>query len=507
MAIKLYESSNIQAIADAIRSKGQTGTMKVSEMAGRISSIPTGGGGGTPDHGVFFIDYDGTVVEAWESAEVASKTALPNNPTREGYTSQGWNWALADIKSYIASYPNVKLTVGQMYAWITPDDYTQNTKFYITLTKATGLSITCSMTGNKTWGDGTSDSATSHTYSDYGEYVIECDGTSIPEYVFGQSSSDKNYTCTKVEIGKNVTSIGGNSFQHCRSLTNINIPSGVMSIGSNAFEYCTALTNIDIPNSVTMIGVYAFQYCYSLTNINIAKGVTSIGNYAFAYCYSLTNISIPNSVASIGNYAFRSCSSLNNISIPNSVMGIGTYAFASCSSLNNINIPNSVTSIGIFMFSQCGSLSNINIPNSVMSIGNNAFESCYVLNNINIPNSVTSIGNYAFQNCSTLNNINIPNSVTSIGTYAFWNCYAFTHITIPSGVTSIGSSTFMGCHSLIRYDFTQHASVPTLSDTSAFTNINGICKIIVPDALYDSWITAAKWSTYANYIYKASEVS
>lgn len=41
MAKKLYEESNIQAIANAIRSKGQTGTMKVSQMAGKVAAIST----------------------------------------------------------------------------------------------------------------------------------------------------------------------------------------------------------------------------------------------------------------------------------------------------------------------------------------------------------------------------------------------------------------------------------------------------------------------------------
>ena len=46
MAQKLYEESNIQAIADAIREKnGETTTYKPSEMADAISAITTGGGG------------------------------------------------------------------------------------------------------------------------------------------------------------------------------------------------------------------------------------------------------------------------------------------------------------------------------------------------------------------------------------------------------------------------------------------------------------------------------
>ena len=47
MAKKLYEESNIQAIANAIREKnGETTTYKTSEMANAISAITTGEGGG-----------------------------------------------------------------------------------------------------------------------------------------------------------------------------------------------------------------------------------------------------------------------------------------------------------------------------------------------------------------------------------------------------------------------------------------------------------------------------
>ena len=47
MAKKLYEESNIQAIADAIRGKnGTTYTYKVSEMASAIGEIESGGGSG-----------------------------------------------------------------------------------------------------------------------------------------------------------------------------------------------------------------------------------------------------------------------------------------------------------------------------------------------------------------------------------------------------------------------------------------------------------------------------
>lgn len=342
-----------------------------------------------PKHGVLFIDYDGTLIEAWDAASVASKTALPANPT--GHTrlvAEGWNWTLAKIQSYMASHPNAVITVGQMY-----HTASGKTELDITLTKYTGMMAKCNISGTKDWGDGTTDTSSSHTYMYYGNYTIKCSGTYILSNIFGTSVSNKNcFLCTAAFIGSGVTSIGDNAFEYCYSLTSIAMPSSVTSINIDAFWSCRLLASITIPNSVTSISEEVFVNCHSLASIAIPDGVTSIGSYAFESCYSLHSIAIPDGVTTIAAYVLQSCKSL-------------------------------------------------------------------------------------------------------------------TSITIPSIIISINGNAFDGCYSIIKYDFSSAITVPTLRYTTAFTDINGICKIVVPDALYNSWRTATNWTTYANYIYKASEVT
>ena len=196
------------------------------------------------------------------------------------------------------------------------------------------------------------------------------------------------------------------------------------------------------------------------------------------YQNRVQKIEIGSGVTSIGNCALYNCNSLASVTIPNSVINIGgSYAFSYCCSLASVIIPNSVISIGYSTFGRCYSLASVTIPNGVKSIDGDAFSSCYSLASVTIPNGVTSIVSEAFSSCISL-----------------------ASVTIPNGVKSIDSDAFSSCYGVAFYDFSNHTSVPTLSNTSAFSGIAADCQIRVPSSLVDAWKAATNWSTYASYI-------
>lgn len=282
----------LTGVADAIRAKkGTSDLINPQDFESEIASISGGGEQSTGDYTVKVIDYDGTVLLE-QKGNTGDVITLPTAPTHDKLVFQEWS-ASVTVTNNTVTIDDNDVMVGAVYTTASG-----KSEFDITLTKVTGLSVTLKMDGTKYWGDGTSDTATTHTYAAYGDYTIACEGTTINSSVFGQNNTTINYYCVR-----------------------------------------TRLAN-----------------------------VTSIGQFAFCYCNSLTSI------------------------------------------------------------------------------------------------------------------------------------------TIPNGVTNIGSSAFRYCDSITKYDFSQHTSVTTLSNTDAFESINKICKIIVPDSLYDSWIAATNWSTYADYIYKVSEV-
>ena len=383
----------------------ENGVVDVSQYASASVSVASSGSGGGGEVGdgykIRYIDVDGTVLKT-EYVPSGGKLTPPSNPTydSEYLEFNTWNY---DIDNYIV---NGNTDVGAIYRTITGDSY-----LFIRLTENIGLTIPKMNISGATsidWGDGTVDTNLTHTYADYGDYVIKISGmTQITNYLFGSSGSLYNYSLLKCYLGSTVTSIGNNAISSCDSITSVVIPESVTSIGNYAISSCRSLTSVVIPESVTSIGNYAFNNCFSLTSVVIPESVTSIENKTFYYCYSLTSVVIPE--------------------------------------------------------------------------------------------NVTSIGNEVFSYCYSLTSVVIPESVTSVGDSAFSYCHSITSVIIPENVTSIGSSAFSSCRSIKHYVL-ECSSVPTLSNTNAFSNINKVATIWVKDELVEEYKSATNWSTYATYI-------
>ena len=354
MAEYLTNTADLTKVASAIREKGGTSDPLVypDGFVTAIQAIQTGSSAPGAPGDITFYDYDGTIVTSWTLEELATKTALPDYPSHEGLTCQGWNWSLADLKT-----TNRKMNVGAMY--ITDDG---KTRIYIRLEEGRTspmLGVCPNGTVTVDWGDGTTpDTLTgtststvkwtpNHAYATPGEYVIKLtvDGTmgfygdgnvKIGSAIlrYSSDSDDRNRTyrnsVKRAEIGTGVTSIGSYAFCACYSLAAIAIPNSVTNIESYAFNYCYSLASITIPNSATNIGSYAFNYCYSLAPITISSGVTSVEYKAFNYCYSIVSITIPNSVTSIRSGAFNACYSLVSIAISGRVTTIESMVFYEC---------------------------------------------------------------------------------------------------------------------------------------------------------------------------------
>ena len=415
----------------------------LSKTIGNISNTLNSGG----EYLVKVIDYDGTVLKS-DYLNTGATFTLPSQPTHEGLTFQGWSSSATIINNTI-TVSNDNVVIGAVYTTTSG-----LSEFDITLTKTSGLSVTLNMDGTKNWGDGTSNTETTHTYSTVGDYTITCNGKSIVALgLFGQSDhrTYNNYFVKKIRLGSNFTTITANAFQYCYLLESITIPNSVATIGSCAFRECSSLKSIIIPNSVTDI---------------------SSSNSVFAGCYSL------NTIATSTNF-----------------QGLGTDAFDGCNSLRNIPTYLSITSSGMFRRCYCLESAKMQYMSTVLD---STFLYCHSLKKVILNTGGESIGSYAFGYCYSLEDITFE--AGTIGSGAFLNCISLKTVKCKTGITRIDSDAFKYCQSVIEYDFSNATSVPILSDTNAFDGINKICKIKVPSSLEASWKAATNWATYADYI-------
>lgn len=489
MSNYIVSDTNLTAVADAIRTKGGTSSPLEfpSEFVSAINAIPSGGGS-VESKDVNFYDYDGTLVESYSAADFANLAAMPNNPSHTGLTAQGWNWSLADAKTYVAS--NGKLNIGQMY--VTDDGKTRlyihivdshrlDVPLYWAQTVANGVTID--------WGDnsatqtfsGTGSKNTTHSYPAIGDYVI----TLNPAEGCTLQLGDGSYACLgskrayldmlkKVNFGVRVSAIPGSAFANCYYLESVTMSSAITStIGQRAFQSAFRLKGITIPSGLTSISGYAFSNDRHLVIITIPKSVMSLGGQVANNCFVLKSVTIP-SGAAVGNNAFNGCYNIESVTIASGV-NIASGAFGGCSSIESLTIASGV------------------------SIGNNAFGSCSVLESVTIASGV-SFGTSVFSDCYSIESVTIPNDLTSIETGTFNNCFSLESITFPSGITSIGASAFNNCEGMAEYDFSACTAVPTLANTNAFTGIPADCKMLIPTSLYSTWSTANIWSDYASYM-------
>lgn len=141
----------------------------------------------------------------------------------------------------------------------------------------------------------------------YENYVIKSSVTKIVNNAFAHCPYIKAIT---YEESSNLTSIGHQAFNQCKSLTSITLPNTLNEIEWGAFESCINLTEITIPTGITKISYGLLRYCESLKKVTFLGNIQEISEYAFENCVALDYIIIPSTVVKIGDYAFDDCNNL-----------------------------------------------------------------------------------------------------------------------------------------------------------------------------------------------------
>ena len=508
MGIKSIYDSTLTAIADAIRAKdGSSGTYTPLEMPQAIEDIPTGGG--LEEKDVNFYDYDGTLLYSYTAAEFANITEMPENPTHEGLTSQGWNWDLSDAKSYVANWG--RLIIGQSY--ITDDGAT---RIYVDLDEYSLEPYLCiNINGSATidWGDGseedtvTNNNANSrnyvqHSYAEPGSYVIKINpientpliipsslnsqvyNSNLLLYANNTTSVDTRYSMAikKIEIGKNFCWNSGNygSFANLQNLETITIP---------ADNYVNTVNNHTLQRH--------FLECKKLKCLILPRGILSFKDFAFAVCTNLEIVSIPQTVTGFtGSNVFSNNSNLKEITVPEfSATNFNqNYPFQNCYSLKRAIVPSYPNGC----FQNCQSLEKVVLTDADNArILSGAFSTCYSLKEFDMPTTAldTNIPSQTLTYNNYIEHLKFPDGFKTVVASAMSNLRGLKTLTLPPTITSINAGGLSNYFSLREFHI-MATTPPTLS--GAISNFPTTCKIYVPEGSLSAYQTATNWSTYAS---------
>ena len=108
-----------------------------------------------------------------------------------------------------------------------------------------------------------------------------------------------------------------------------------------------------------------------------------------------------------------------------------------------------------------------------------------------------------FSSCYTLAEVSLPNGIINMA--SMFSYAPIDTIKIPSTVTTIGSSAFNNCYALRIMDFSNHTEIPSIATSYSSSGYPSLEYVIVPDNLYETWITTGNWTTFSSLIVKASE--
>lgn len=259
---------------------------------------------------------------------------------------------------------------------------------------------------------------------------------------------------------KDIKAIGANAFKGNTSIASITMPD-IVAIGESAFSSCTSLKSFSAPKLST-IGSSAFMSS-ALTTLELNK-VDIVEASAFKDCAKLTSVKLFEATE-IKEDAFSGCSVLVSAAT-DKVKTVGASAFSGCAKLLSAKLP-FATTIGESAFLDCKALALVTIP-KITEIKDSTFSGCVALN----PNQVflaqlTKIGNNAFASCSLFTSLILPN-VTTVGNEAFKDCASLESIALAN-VATIRDEAFQGCKSKIKVFVKDGAAIGSVKNSDIMT--------------------------------------
>lgn len=205
-------------------------------------------------------------------------------------------------------------------------------------------------------------------------------------------------------------------------------------------------------------------------------------------------------VAGSDEFSVGGAANLESISLPK---GFASPFRANATSIKCYVIPKNTPQLDLL--TSCNALKHVALPNTPIQLKANVFDKCDALQRLVIPTGVTFVNpTNCISNCTGLNSLILPKEIATVPTI-YSGSYAFTYLEINNGSVVLDKTVTYYPYNLKTIYFGRCEAVPQMQNTNVFTGLPSDCKIVVPDALYDEWIAATNWSTFASKIIKKSD--
>lgn len=289
----------------------------------------------------------------------------------------------------------------------------------------------------------------------------------IPDYNQGgapwYSYADKIFA---IEIGEDITAIGGNAFYGLSNVTNVIFKGNkITTIGEYAF-WGPVVRKIVFPTGITTINGSIFSSSRELISATIPATVTTMAQNALG-SYALRNITLlnanPTNTINAGALNGTYSSFSLSINIPENAVcaytGLfGKKTYTSVETGETVECTDPIPfADGLYYQFNDGALTISGDGTTIPDYDYYGVNQAPWISDATIKNNITSIvfettnletiGNYAFYQCTNagFTSITIPNTVTTLRGNVFNGCSHLATVTLGSSVTSVGSNVFKSC--------------------------------------------------------------
>jgi hypothetical protein len=360
---------------------------------------------------VNFFDYDGTLLYAytWEEAEKMSQ--LPQLPTHNGKTVEGWNYTLEDIKAQKLNAMAIKYEDRDnlYYLAYIKDIIIEGKKYMLWSDMSTLID---------------DDIYTDHTKSNWGHITEK------------MPNKGDNVACVSYEEDGWEIDLGDDNKPYCAQVKQLFERKGKVDVGAVVYD-------VD-GNQIMEDGV-----------LIIPKGYNNGALDGYTYEGMVFNV----------------------VSIPNDIIKIESHCFGNCTFTTTVKLPKSFVSYGqdcYSPFTEC----------RLNSFYVNGFLYYWEIFGYSIIDSQI---------------IEIPFGIQS----CFFADEKSTYIKIPPTTNLVRLYDYSDNFAYRIFDFRQATSVVGVDRWQSDSHY----AIVVPDALYDEWISSTAWANVAENIYAESVFS